>query len=432
MSEAIQLFAGSRIKTSGVGLNAQLTALVAATNPIETWENEDFVAFFDAVSSQMISAKSPVAGLIQEHDLGFIVAWLKKSSIQKMLAIQLEHPLQIQARKERMTFHRPRGIAVHWIAGNVPVLGLLSLIQGLLSRNKNVVKAPKSFGDVLVCLLNFIADVRVQNGEKTLLGSDLLGCLLTVYADRSDIESQTLLSQAADVRIAWGGLEAVKTIAALPRKVNCRDIVFGPKVSFILMTEDAVTKLSVKEAFTLAEGIAKDTFAFGQAGCNAPHNLILHGSPSSFEPFLEYLKVAMRSEAKRNKGVSYNPIDSYNVQERRFLYHVGGGKSVVEGDGFSYTLFVDRDHADIHDPIYCHSLFISYVDDLNQLASVIPENPQTVGLACSEDRRCEIAEMLFNLGVLRVTQVGRMSLYTQPWDGYLPIQEMVKWVSLET
>lgn len=432
MSEAIRLFIGNSIETSGLGLDAQLTALATATNPIEMWSNEDFIAFFDAVSTQMISARSPVAELIQEHDLGFIVAWLKKSSIQKMLAIQLEQPLQSQASKERVTFHRPRGIAVHWIAGNVPVLGLLSLIQGLLSRNKNVVKAPKSFGHILVRLLNFIADVRVQNEEKTLLGADLLGCLLTVYADRSDIESQTLLSQAADVRIAWGGLEAVKTIAALPRKINCRDIVFGPKVSFILMTEDAVTELSSKEAMALADGIARDTFAFGQAGCNAPHNLILNGPPSSFEPFLEHLKLAMHSEAKRNKGFSYEPIDSYNVQERKFLYHIGDGKSVVEGDGFSYTLFVDREHADIHDPIYCHSLFISYVSDLSQLSSVIPDNPQTVGLACSEEQRREIAEILFNLGVLRVTQVGRMSLYTQPWDGYLPIQEMVKWVSLET
>ena len=432
MSEPTQLFVGSCIQTAGVELDSQLAALAAATNPIEKWDNEDFVVFFDTVSSQMISTRSPVAELIQEYDLGFIVAWLKKSSIQNMLAIQLEHPMQSQATKDRVALHRPRGIAVHWIAGNVPVLGLISLIQGLLSRNKNVVKAPKSFGHVLVHLLNFIAGVRVQNGEKTLLGSELLGCLLTVYADRSDIEMQTLLSQAADIRIAWGGLEAVETIAALPRKINCRDIIFGPKVSFILMTEDAVNKLSAEEASSMADQIAKDTFAFGQAGCNAPHNLLLYGSHSSFTSFLEYLKVAMGREAKRNDGFSYNPIDSYNVQERRFMYHIGDDKSVVEGDAFSYTLFIDNKHSEIQSPVYCHSLHVSYLDDLGNLASLMPENPQTVGLACSEEQRRDIAEILFDLGVLRVTRVGHMALYTQPWDGYLPIQEMVKWVSFET
>ena len=36
----------------------------------------------------------------------------------------------------------PRGIAVHWLAGNVPLLGMLALAQSILTKNVNILKAP--------------------------------------------------------------------------------------------------------------------------------------------------------------------------------------------------------------------------------------------------------------------------------------------------
>ena len=32
----------------------------------------------------------------------------------------------------------PRGIITHWLAGNVPILGMISLIQGIITKNTNL------------------------------------------------------------------------------------------------------------------------------------------------------------------------------------------------------------------------------------------------------------------------------------------------------
>ena len=40
----------------------------------------------------------------------------------------------------------PKGIITHWLSGNVPILGLLSLIQGLTTKNINILKISKDTG----------------------------------------------------------------------------------------------------------------------------------------------------------------------------------------------------------------------------------------------------------------------------------------------
>ena len=36
-----------------------------------------------------------------------------------------------------------------------------------------------------------------------------------------------------------------------------------------------------------------------------------------------------------------------------------------------------------------------------------------------------------NLGGLRFPKIGSMSLYENPWDGLLPLNEMIKWIGLK-
>ena len=38
-------------------------------------------------------------------------------------------------------------------------------------------------------------------------------------------------------------------------------------------------------------------------------------------------------------------------------------------------------------------------------------------------------EYLSDFNVDRFPELGKMSLYNNPWDGYLPLHDMVKWIS---
>ena len=61
-----------------------------------------------------------------------------------------------------------------------------------------------------------------------------------VYFDRHQTRISEIFSSRADVRIAWGGREAIESVAALPKKYTCQDILFGPKLSMMVIGSDAL------------------------------------------------------------------------------------------------------------------------------------------------------------------------------------------------
>ena len=71
---------------------------------------------------------------------------------------------------------QPRGLAVHWIAGNVDELGIFSIIQALVTKNVSLIKAPSNYEN----LLDLVNLLKLTNTEK-LSGEELVK---TIYLFR--------------------------------------------------------------------------------------------------------------------------------------------------------------------------------------------------------------------------------------------------------
>ena len=111
---------------------------------------------------------------------------------------------------------QPRGLAVHWIAGNVDELGIFSIIQALITKNVSLIKAPSNYEN----LLDLVNLLKLTNTEK-LLGEELVKTISIIYLEKDDEQNQKLISENADVRIIWGGLDAVSSIISTPKKPFC-------------------------------------------------------------------------------------------------------------------------------------------------------------------------------------------------------------------
>ena len=123
----------------------------------------------------------------------------------------------------------PRGNVSHWLAGNVPLLGMFALIQSILTKNTNILKVSANESQALPLLLNSFKDLEYTSpGGHSINGNDILETLAVVYFDRHQIKLAKTFSEYADVRIAWGGREAIESVASLHKKYNCQDILFGP------------------------------------------------------------------------------------------------------------------------------------------------------------------------------------------------------------
>lgn len=64
------------------------------------------------------------------------------------------------------------------------------------------------------------------------------------------------MSGAAQVRIAWGGKEAVETVAKYPSMIDCETVVFGPKLSYAVIAREELS--SEHAAKKLARRVSVD------------------------------------------------------------------------------------------------------------------------------------------------------------------------------
>ena len=83
-----------------------------------------------------------------------------------------------------------KGVITYWLAGNVPVLGMISLIQGLITKNVNVIKLPRENGYVLPRMITEIMDFKHSKYGFTLKGTDIIDSCIFIYCNRDDHISQ--------------------------------------------------------------------------------------------------------------------------------------------------------------------------------------------------------------------------------------------------
>ena len=202
--------------------NFVLESFINSENKIKNLKTEDLISLLDKISNYWLSGNCKIKNTFSSEGLGFVIPYLKKSNTEKILRQNfgdfslLDLP-STKSYSSSQFFAHPMGIAVHWIAGNVPVLGVISLFQSLITKNKSIVKVPQAYKETLPLIfsdlkknLNFFG--KQKNTLRILLDSTLI-----LYMDRND-NFQNKLSEIADVRIAWGGLDAIKDIINLPKK----------------------------------------------------------------------------------------------------------------------------------------------------------------------------------------------------------------------
>ena len=355
---------------------------------------------------------------------------VKKKNIENLLKLNLNNykalDQYIKIDNQNIIAH-PKGVIVHWLAGNVPVLVIISLFQGLLTKNINIIKAPKNMKTVIVQLLNDISKMKFKTTNKTISGKMLMKSVLVIYIDKHDLEAQSILSKTADVRIAWGGKDAIDSIINLPKRFHTDDIILGPRTSLCVVSRESLQ--SSKKISILVKEIARDVFAFNQLGCNSPHNLYLeNGKNVNHLNFIRQLKQAFNIESSRNKKNITSP-KTFEILSDRFLYSTTKNKDVYFGNKGSWNIFYDKKEFQASDPLYGNTLFIKSIDSINLVPKFFSKNIQTVGVSMPKKRFLDFSKFALKKKALRFVNIGNMTFYNHPWDGFLPMSRMVNWIS---
>ena len=392
---------------------------------------DDVIDVINDISKYWLSKNFKMRDVFINNSLGFIIPWLSKMNSLELLELSfknyktLNDPVSFSKKNFRL-FGRPCGTAFHWLAGNVPVISLISLFQGLITKNKNIIKVSKSYKKLLPSIFEDIKKNMKINKRLSKVLDNILNSILIIYVDHNDETNLNFLSINSDIRIIWGGKEAVTKIAKLPKKINCRDIIFGPKVSMAYISKARIRLRKNIEEF--ASLFANDVFNFDQLGCNSPHNLFVEKrSKFNINEIGEILSVAFKNKYLNVKSHT-NPVNKYNILVKNFIHSLDKNNKLISDENFEWNIYINK-KINVEDPLYNRSVFINEINSYDELADIIPDNTQSLGLYVTPKEKKDIVKKISYKIIDRFPEVGSMSLYQNPWDGYLPMQNMIRWIS---
>ncbi len=349
--------------------------------------------------------------------------FFKRDNLQRELDLSLrgnylilDKFVKLEKGGNKLYHTQPRGVAVHWIAGNVDELGIFSIIQALITKNVSLIKAPSNYEN-LVDLVNLLKRTKTEK----LSGEDLVKTISIIYLERDDEKNQKLISESADVRIIWGGLDAVSSIISIPKKPFCEDIVFGPKYSYVILDEEATSKSD------LALKLAFDISMFDQNACSSPHTIFIETKNKEIlNSFGEKLSIAMDKVNKLIPKKSISESKAMEIHEIRSENEFSG--TVFSSKDTSWTVVISENDT-LEKPCFSRVVFVKSISNATNLSTFNNKKIQTIGIVMNKEKRLKLIDTLSLHGGDRSPTIGDMSTYENPWDGMFVMDRLVRWVT---
>jgi hypothetical protein len=311
------------------------------------------------------------------------------------------------------------------MAGNVPTLGFLSLIQGMLTKNINIIKSSSDSDTLLSELLGQMGEIEP---ESSISGRALVESVAVIRYDRSQIEVGNYLSNQADARVFWGSDESVKLLKQLPTGIGTQDIVFPNKTSAIVIGKRALVERGKFPG--ISRKIAADVSIFEQKACASPHTIFLETTDDAIvDAFAEALKSALTQALRshpKNMPSSTERTAILNLRSEYDMFH-----RAWYSDGIEFSILSD-DKVKLGPPIGNRTIFLRKVKDLSEIAELITPNVQTIGILTDSDQHEQLTNLFGAMGTQRFTKLGMMTNFESPWDGYNMPQNFVRWTSRQS
>ncbi|MEI5098304.1 acyl-CoA reductase [Streptomyces sp. PmtG] len=319
----------------------------------------------------------------------------------------------------------PVGLLVHIAPGNAAAVAPLSVVEGLLTGNVNVLKT--SSGDTLLA----------QHLLAELAAADPTGALARrIVALRFSSSRQDwlrLMCAPADAIAVWGGENAVAGIAELAPP-GCRLVEWGHKISFAYLTRD------VWQDPTTLDALAADVCRLDQQACSSPQVVYLdtENTEDVFAFAEAFAPVLAKASAAAAPAVCPDAAEEAEITTTELLarleQHLGLTKVVAADDG-TWRVLADTRPALTASPLH-RSIWVKPLPARDITATLRPMRRylQTAAVGGSRTDIARLSRTLFTAGALRVTPVGGMldSYDGEPHDGVYALPRYSRRVSVQT
>ncbi len=318
----------------------------------------------------------------------------------------------------------PLGLLTHVSAGNVFVGGVDSLIQGLVSKNVNIMK---------MSTVDPVFPVLFAKSVRDFDDTGILHKAMALVNWKGGTDSiENIIKQECDAIVAYGGADTIRSYRR-NLGLHCKLIEYGPKYSFIMVDKDELKKVGMKNAAKL---IARDAIMWEQSACSSPHTVYVEGVDLAKQMMNEIGEAMDQWEEDIPQGTVYEDeaVEITKVHELAKVQKAfGDGDYYLSKKGLSTVVYQSTTEFQVS----CHNrtIFVKAVDSLDEVPKIVApmgQFIQTVAILSNDLRAKKLATELALLGADRFVEIGKMAVrkHGTPHDGSKGLDELVRWVSL--
>ena len=378
--------------------------------------NDRIVGFISAFTKNILSNKE----LRQYPDIISLAFWMRDKNIQD-LKMQFfdRYPNRVAC-----------GTACHFAPSNVDTIFIYSLFISLLLGNKNVVRVSFKNSEEKNILIDEVNNT-IQNGFE-----DILNYLIIVtYPHNENITRG--ISKKSDLRVIWGGDNAVKEISRIQLPTTSNEIKFANKYSLAVVKASEIALLKKNACRDLAAKLANDIYWFGQQGCSSPKTILWYNDIKDTD--LEQVKNCFYQElvevAKSKFIHEIQDSDYINkiVACDEMAVKVKEGR-IIESAGLLTRFVVDDDNGhNFIRSLNCGSGLILEMDikDLNVLTRLMDRTTQTITYFGFDKNEISCVFDQNNIYPDRLVPIGKALEFSTIWDGYDLLVSMTRGVFYE-
>ncbi|MCC2275832.1 aldehyde dehydrogenase family protein [Streptomyces sp. ET3-23] len=414
---------------------ADLPAAVEAAlaTPLET---ETLLAACDTLGAALRDPAHPVHARLAAHlpegeDVSVLAelgAFFSREELTRKLRRELggTAPQRLGRPDAKETVYEawaPVGLVAHIAPGNAVTVAPLSVVEGLLAGNVNVLKT--SSADTLLAQ-HLLAELAALDPTGAIAERVIV---LRFPSSRQDWLG--LMCAPADAVAVWGGEAAVEGVAAhVPP--GCRLVEWGHKISFAYLTRDAAQDATVLDA------LASDVCLHEQQACSSPQVVYLdtedHDEVFAFAERFAAVLAGMPPAVRQDElGPAEEAELTTTELMARLEEHLGLTRVFAAPDG-SCRVLADTRAALTASPLH-RSVWVKPLPRKQLIATLRPMRRylQTAGIAGSTADVAELSRTALAAGVTRVTPVGAMlaSYPGEPHDGVYALQRYSRRVAVQ-
>lgn len=318
---------------------------------------------------------------------------------------------------------KPLGVQIHIVPGNALNVGVLSMFEGLMAGNINILKNTARNGNFAPLFM------------KALVDCDPTGVLKKfVYLFEISSKQENLIEKLihqADIVTVWGGEEAVKSIRNMcPPGVRVVD--WGHKISFGYFCENQ------KEDRASIDAFAEDICRRNQQACTSPQCVLVETEdPNELIAFAERLNESLLRISPTfplQESSAHEKAEITTIAHLQKLEAAMGNGYVIESPDHTFRILVDFRSGLQPSPLF-RTIWVKPIQRKNIIPILRPFNLylQTCGLAAQNKKDIyEVTEELLKAGLQRITPVGQQhsSYVGEPHDAVYALQRYTKRVSV--